>query len=224
MNTPIAILALGFILGIKHAFDADHIVAVSTIVRHNRQPLHAALVGTFWGMGHTTTFLLIGLLVLILKINIPQSIGLFLELLVGLMLVFLGIRTFLNRDQSHHKHIHRHGQSEHLHAHEHFKKHQHQHRRSFFIGTVHGTAGSGALMILMLSTIRSTVEGIYYILLFGLGSIGAMTIMTLLLGLPFSLSKDKFPHINNIMNQATGAVSAVFGLIIIYEVTSLFLT
>ena len=222
MNQSAAILALGFILGIKHAFDPDHIVAVSTIIKDNRQPIKAALIGIFWGIGHTFSLLLTGLLVLLLKINIPPEISLFLEMTVGVMLVFLGFKSVFAREKSGHTHFHLHGKSHHAHSHDHNLSHHHSHRRSFWIGIIHGLAGSGALMILVLSTIKSVSGGIYYILLFGLGSIAAMGAITVLLSLPFMFSAARFPKLKKIMNVTTGLISVVFGVIIIYEIISIF--
>src|SRR3990170_3695862 len=141
MNQSAAILALGFVLGIKHAFDPDHIVAVSTIIKDNRQPIKAALIGIFWGIGHTFSLLLTGLLVLLLKINIPPEISLFLEMTVGVMLVFLGFKSVFAREKSGHTHFHLHGKSHHAHSHDHNLSHHHSHRRSFWIGIIHGLAG-----------------------------------------------------------------------------------
>ena len=222
MNQSAAILALGFILGIKHAFDPDHIVAFSTIIKDNRQPIKAALIGIFWGIGHTFSLLLTGLLVLLLKINIPPEISLFLEMTVGVMLVFLGFKSVFAREKSGHTHFHLHGKSHHAHSHDHNLSHHHSHRRSFWIGIIHGLAGSGALMILVLSTIKSVSGGIYYILLFGLGSIAAMGAITVLLSLPFMFSAARFPKLKKIMNVITGIISVVFGVIIIYEIISIF--
>ena len=222
MKQSAAILILGFILGIKHAFDPDHIVAVSTIIKNNRQPWKAGLIGIFWGIGHTFSLLLTGLMVLMFKINIPPKISLSLEMTVAVMLVFLGFKSVFAKEKFDHTHLHLHGKSRHAHTHDHNLDHHHGHRRSFWIGIIHGLAGSGALMILGLSTIRSLLEGIYYILLFGLGSIAAMTAITVLLSLPFMFSAAKFPKLKNMMNMTTGIISVVFGVIIIYEIISIF--
>jgi len=222
MNQSAVILALGFVLGIKHAFDPDHIVAFSTIIKDNRQPMKTGLIGIFWGIGHTFSLLLTGLLVLLLKINIPPEISLFLEMMVGVMLVFLGLKSVFTKENFNHIHVHLHGKSQHTHFHDHNLNNHHGHRRSFWIGIIHGLAGSGALMILVLSTIESVSEGIYYILLFGLGSITAMSAITVLLSLPFMFSATRFPKLKKIMNMTTGIISVAFGVIIIYEIISIF--
>lgn len=218
MIQPASTLFLGFLIGLQHAFEADHIVAVSTMVSEEKNPLKSALVGTFWGMGHTTTLFLIGLLVLLFKISIPERLSLFFELVVGLMLIFLGFRLILLKKLTHH-HLHKHGGKEHAHPHIHPSiQHHHQHRRSFFIGGIHGLAGSGALMLLVLSTFRSMVEGVIYIILFGLGSVAGMTFTSTLLGLPLTFSVKKIPKIENYVKNVAGLISIIFGINLVYQV------
>jgi len=206
-------LILGFVLGIKHAFEPDHLIAVSTIVVGQKNPFKSALVGTFWGLGHTTTLLLTGVLVLLLKLSIPPSLSLTFELLVGVMLIILGVRVIVRTRSILHTHQHQHDDLNHQHLHFHEAKSTHRkHHTSFLIGTVHGLAGSGALMLLVLSTIPSLISGIYYILLFGLGSVAGMTIMSFLLGLPFLFSAAKFPEVEKYLRFFAGALSILFGL------------
>lgn len=203
-------LLLGFGLGIKHAFEADHVIAVSTIVSSQKDPLKSALIGTFWGIGHTTTLFVIGLFVLLFKISIPESISSLLEFLVGIMLVGLGMLTILQAKKITDM------EKEHIEAHQ--KKRLHQHHRSFLVGSVHGLAGSGALMLLVLATVSSTVEGMYYILLFGLGSIIGMNLMSILVGLPFIISAKTFPNIEKYLRFIAGIVGILFGMYYMYQV------
>lgn len=218
MTSHATVLALGLVLGIKHAFETDHVAAVTTIVSEHKNPLRAALIGTFWGLGHTTTLLIVGLFVLIAKISIPEKVSLFFEMLVGFALVCLGLLSIMRILVSH-KHSHHHGDTNHAHVHAHQSpNHTHFHKKSFLMGTLHGLAGSGALMILVLSTIKTTIEGIFYILLFSLGSIGAMTFISMVLGLPFILSARKFPSTQKYVTAAAGAVSVFVGLGLIYEI------
>lgn len=193
-------LILGFILGIKHAFEADHIIAISTIVTEQKNPIKAALVGTFWGLGHTTTLFIIGVLVLLLKLSIPENISLIFELFVGVMLVILGVRAIKQGRII-------------LHAHR-------KHHTSFLIGIVHGLAGSGALMILVLSTISSLAQGLYYILLFGLGSTLGMSAMSFLVSLPFIFSASKFPQMEKYLRLIAGTLSILFGLLMVYYIAN----
>lgn len=217
--SSIITLLLGFGLGIKHAFEADHVIAISTIVSEQKNPFRSALVGAFWGIGHTTTLFVIGLLVLLFKISIPEHISLSLEFLVGLMLVFLGVYTLLRARNVVHEHEHAHGNITHSHPHVHQdKKGLHQHHKSFLVGSVHGLAGSGALMLLILSTVPTIIEGIYYILLFGLGSIIGMSLMSLLVGLPFIVSTRTFPNIEKHLRIIAGIISILFGMYYMYQV------
>ena len=218
MTSHATALALGLVLGIKHAFETDHVAAVTTIVSEHKNPLRAALIGTFWGIGHSTTLLIIGLFVLIAKVAIPQKVSLFFEMLVGVALVCLGLLSIARVLKSH-KHTHQHGDTSHAHVHIHqTPNHTHFHKKSFLMGTLHGLAGSGALMLLVLSTIRTTIEGVFYILLFSLGSIGAMTFISMVLGLPFLLSARKFPNTQKYITAAAGSVSVFVGLGLVYEI------
>lgn len=197
MSSVFFTLILGFILGIKHAFEPDHMIAVSTIVADQKNPLKAALVGTFWGLGHTSSLFIIGFAVLLLKLSIPEKLSMSFELFVGIMLVILGVRAIRQRKVT-------------LNTHR-------KHHTSFLIGTVHGLAGSGALMLLVLATIPSLTQGLYYILLFGFGSTLGMSAMSFLLGLPFIFSAGKFPQLEKYLRLIAGTLSILFGLFWIYE-------
>lgn len=221
MAAPFFTMVLGFILGIKHAFEADHVLAVSTIVTEQKNPLKSALLGTFWGLGHTTTLFIVGIIVLLLKLSIPERLSLSFEFLVGLMLIFLGFRVLRNQKLIHtHQHQHQHDEltHQHLHVHEQTQTHR-KHHTSYLIGTIHGLAGSGALMLLVLSTVPSLTVGLYYILLFGLGSTLGMTAMSFLVGLPFLFS-FKFPGIEKYLRIFAGVLSILFGIFIIFQIAS----
>lgn len=190
MPSLIITLFVGFILGIKHAFEADHVLAVSTIVSERKNPFKAAIVGAFWGIGHTTTLFIIGIIILFLRVSIPERLNSSLEILVGIMLIILGLRVF-KRDKS--------------------LLQYHKHHVPFFVGIIHGLAGSGVLMLLILSTITNFLEGMYYILFFGIGSILGMTIMSFVIGIPFSYSSSKFPKLEKYLRFLSGALSIIFG-------------
>lgn len=213
------ILMTGFLLGLEHAFEADHMVAVSTMVLQHKNPWRAALVGTFWGMGHTVTLFIVGIIVLLFKVAIPQNMALWFEFFVGVMLTFLGIRLIILTRKTLHIHAHTHGGSEHDHPHYHAAlPHQHKHHKSFFIGTVHGLAGSGALVILVLSTIRSVIDGLLYILIFGIGSIAGMSLMSVFIGIPFIYTSRKFPMVEKYLKVVAGILSIGIGLLIVYRI------
>lgn len=223
----LATLLLGLVLGVEHALDADHLVAVSTIVSRSRHPLKAALVGMFWGIGHTATLFAAGLAVIIFKLSIPDRLALSMEFMVGVVLVVLGAQI-LWRYRARKVHLHRHdhaGEEEsHLHFHSHADDpaHGHQHlahrRKSLLVGMIHGMAGSAALMLLVLSTINSPVEGMAYILLFGAGSIAGMMAVSLLIGLPFALSSRRFSSLNSAIRFAAASVSIALGIMVMINI------
>jgi high-affinity nickel permease len=225
----IATLGLGFILGIKHALDADHIAAVSTIVSEHKSVSKSSLIGTFWGLGHTASLFLIGLFVILIRLPIPPKIALLMEFGVSLMLVFLGANIIWKffREKSIHIHEHEHDGFTHTHVHIHEieKKETHSHAhliilgsKPFLVGLVHGVAGSAALMLLVLTTIPSPLVGILYILIFGLGSIGGMLIMSSLIGIPFVLTADRYGTINEGIRVIAGISSIGFGLFLGWQI------
>ena len=228
MNTTLfATLALGFALGVKHALDADHVVAVSTIVSQYRNPFRATLAGVFWGIGHTTTLLLVGIAVIAFKVVIPDKLALLMEFLVGIVLVILGIQTLWQfLPHNNHAHIHDHGDELHSHVHIHSsggdeKRAQHhalRQHKSLLIGLIHGLAGSAALMLLVLGSIQSPWEGVFYIVIFGVGSILGMMIISTLIGLPFTLSSARFSSINRVVKFIAGTLSVTLGILVMVNI------
>lgn len=209
----LSILGFGLLLGIKHAFDADHLIAVSTILAEHKNSKRAALIGTFWGIGHTTTLFIVGLAVLLLRLTIPEPIAEKLEGAVGVMLVLLGVQAILQKlDLKEHSHSHEDGTHTHIE-----ESHSHRHKKSFLIGSVHGLAGSGALMVLVLSLITSVWEGVLYIIVFGLGSTLSMTLMSLLIGIPFAKSMALFSKTERYIRVVMGSISVLFGGYILYS-------
>lgn len=224
-STLLTTLLLGFALGMEHALDADHLVAVSTLLSRNRHPLRAALVGAFWGLGHTTTLFLTSLIVIAFKLTIPTQLALSMEFLVGLLLFGLGAQILWKHYRKRiHTHHHAHPSEisghQHFHSHAEVVEHRHTHlghHRSLALGMIHGLAGSAALTLLVLTTIQSAAEGIAYILLFGAGSILGMTLISTLIGLPFALSSRRFAAINHAFRLVAGAVSMILGIIVMLE-------
>jgi sulfite exporter TauE/SafE len=214
-------LGLGFILGLEHALDADHIVAVSTIISEHKSLRKSSIIGLFWGLGHTFTLLFAGFLVLSLAVSIPQNLSLFFEFLVGVVLLILGmgvVRRALGKVGHIHPHSH-HGKI-HIHFHSHGAEdqdHNHEHK-SFFVGMIHGLAGSAALMLIVLTSIDSVLEGIAYILVFGLGSILGMLIISTLIGLPFVFTSIRFKSLNQKTRLISGFLSIVLGFFIICKI------
>ena len=253
LTSPLAILLLGLLLGVRHAFDADHLVAVTTIISTYRNPLRAIWVGVSWGLGHTTTLLLVGVLVLFLKVTLPEPIAHLFEFLVGVMLVILGVQVFWSLRRSRvHLHPHSDDSQEHVHFHSHAEtpSHVHHHQpnwsnlpqfliagiipgehrqtelrsslkpffrlKSYIVGTVHGLAGSAALMLLVLAGLQSRWLGVWYIVLFGLGSVISMGLVTIFLALPFSTSA-RLPRLNRLVQYAAGTLGTLFGFYFMYQ-------
>jgi sulfite exporter TauE/SafE len=223
-----AAFGLGLILGVKHALDADHLIAVSTIVSEHNNLKWASLIGAFWGLGHTTTLFVVGVLVIGLRLTIPPRVALGLEFLVAVMLVVLGVnilwRSFRsekihlhahNHSPETHSHFHIHGEREEIHAHPHPFKSM---RKPFFVGMVHGLAGSAALMLLVLTTIPSAMAGLLYIVIFGFGSVGSMLVLSSLIGLPFILTAQRFTVLNHWIRLVAGLASAAFGLFLGWDI------
>jgi high-affinity nickel-transport protein len=234
-----ALLGLGLVFGLKHATEADHIVAVSTIVSEQRSLLRSCAVGALWGIGHTISLVLVGILVLALRVNVPQGIAHWLEFGVALMIIGLGLSALLRlrsgrrrrRDVHLHKHNHDDGVSHvHLHFHEHETGHTgggavaaHSHAVSrigfkpLLVGAMHGLAGSAALTLLVLTQIQSTALGLVYLAVFGIGSIAGMLLMSGLIGLPFALSARRLGGVNYSLQAIAGALSVAFGLWYAYQ-------
>ncbi len=247
------ILFLGLLLGVRHALDADHLVAVSTIVSEYKNPLRAIWVGVSWGLGHTTTLFLAGTVLLFLKISLPERLVLFCEFLVGVMLVFLGIQIFWSfRKKRIHLHTHEAKDGSHQHFHSHQKEENHGHHRlrfdnvasfliagifpgehnsgkiegpgrpffrlkSFIVGTVHGLAGSAVLLLLVLASLKSTWGGVIYILLFGVGTVISMGLVTVGISLPFAAS-SRLPRLNYLVQGVAGSLSIIFGFLLMYRI------
>lgn len=223
-------LALGFILGLRHALDADHLVAVSTIVSERKGVWSSSLVGLLWGVGHTMSLLIVGLGVIFLDIQIPERMSHALELVVALMLIVLGVNVLRKLRSGAVLHVHTHGHGDHLHIHPHvhsrgLERHehpeQHQHtqvgKKPLIVGMIHGLAGSAGLMLVVLATITSVPIALLYIGLFGVGSIGGMFVMSTLIGIPFAYTV-RIEKLNRIIRFTAGVVSISFGLFLAWEI------
>ncbi len=222
--TLLSILGLGFILGIKHAIEPDHVIAVSTIASQSKKLWHTSLAGVFWGIGHTATLFLVGIILIFMKGEIPVKWAMSLEFLVGIMLVYLGVTTIFSFKNIHvHEHQHDGDEHKHVHTHEssgkHGHKHQHKHDtylKSMLIGLVHGLAGSGAMVLLTMSTVKSVGEAAIYILIFGAGTVMGMLFFTTMIGIPFVLS-NKRRTFSRTLSITTGAISTIFGVYYMYN-------
>ena len=216
------ILLLGLLLGMRHALDADHLAAVATLVTRSRSVGHTMLQGVAWGAGHTLTLLLFGGAVLVLGLVLPEPAALALELAVGVMLVVLGAELLYRLWRGRvHFHAHRHADgAAHFHAHAHAgesqhdpDRHEHSHGfplRALLVGMVHGMAGSAALILLSLETLRTPAWGLVYIALFGIGSIAGMAALSVVIAIPMRLTSGRLA--SGRLNRAHGGLSALVGL------------
>ena len=243
----LSILAVGFFLGMRHATDPDHVIAVTTIVSNQRSGMRAALIGVFWGVGHTLTILVVGAGIILFDLVIPVRLGLSMELLVAVMLVVLGVMNIaaflssmpaapldllvdnldsrLERRAVVHSHPHRHGDFIHSHPHTHEPESHpyspkstplvwldralgkvgvYQYLRPLLVGVVHGLAGSAAVALLALTTIRDSRWAIAYLLLFGVGTIAGMMLITLGIASTFRAVSELRQNISGKLAMASG--------------------
>lgn len=218
----LTIIFFGFLLGIKHALDADHIVAITTIVSRSRSVLRGALAGLSWGMGHTLILFAAGFGVLVFKLSIPDRLALSVEFVVGILLVLLGVPLLkqLLANKSHvHLHQHEDKRHSHLHTHGDTPGHDHKHsRRPFLLGMVHGLAGSGVLIPLILSTMSSVIQGLLFIVIFGIGSMLGMLIFSGLISLPFKLTAGTSLRLNLWVRGIAGLISILLGFYIMWQI------
>lgn len=216
----LTLLSAGFVLGLKHALDADHVAVVSTLVSQTKSLKRSSLLGALWGLGHTATLLLVGLAVLLFKLAIPPRLALAVEFFVGIVVVLFGVdllRKIASGKIHAHRHVHDGTAHSHLHAHvDGVPAHQHSHR-AFAVGALHGLAGSAALTLFVLASVRSTLQGLAFILVFGLGSIVSMLLVSSAIGLPL-LMTTRFAKVQTAIQTLAGATSIVIGLIIIYQI------
>jgi high-affinity nickel-transport protein len=236
----------------RHATDSDHVLAVTTIVSRYRAMKDAALIGVFWGVGHTLTILVVGSGIILFGWVIPPRLGLSMELGVGVMLVLLGIMTLVSvlrvdvppadagtPSETIHSHVHTHGDYIHTHAHGHAPE-AHPHApeqtpvawldrhfgrlrgyalaRPILVGMVHGLAGSAAVALLVLTTIRDPRWSVLYLLIFGVGTIAGMMMITAAIAVPFAYTTGRFTRLNRGLRLASGVLSLAFGLFLAWEV------
>jgi ABC-type nickel/cobalt efflux system permease component RcnA len=247
-----SIMAVGFFLGMRHATDPDHVIAVSTIVSRQPKLARAALIGAFWGLGHTVTIFVVGTAIILFNLTIPARIGLSMELSVGVMLIVLGIANVVSffrslpgapvdrqTENAVHSHHHSHGDYIHRHPHTHEPEiHPHaadktpvaaldrvlgrsslyQHIRPLAIGIVHGLAGSAAVALLVLATIRNPQWAIAYLLVFGVGTIAGMMVITMSLASAIKVVGARSQSVSRRLAMASGLLSLAFGALVVYQI------
>ena len=227
-------IALGFLLGLQHALEADHIAAVATIASDKQGLSRIVRQGALWGLGHALTLGAFGGAVYGLKITLDTRLAHGLEFAVGVMLVLLGLRALyiLNRERIHF-HVHRHGGDAHFHAHSHRGEsadhrtslHAHEHReggvaRSLSVGMIHGLAGTAALVALTASTAPSASLGLIFIALFGLGSVIGMALFSAVIALPLSYTAKTLTWANRALQAVASVIAIGLGLTLMIETGS----
>jgi high-affinity nickel-transport protein len=253
LTSGLAILLIGFFLGMRHATDPDHVIAVSTIVSRERSISKAALIGILWGCGHTLTIVAVGAAIILFGFAIPIRVGLTMEFSAGLMLILLGVLNLTGAMKwlsekfspahppvtGQHAHVHEHDSHLHFHWHSHAPAANHHadsltapswmrgpfarlglfHSvRPVLVGIVHGLAGSAAVALLVLSTIREPEWAVFYLLVFGIGTIAGMMLITAALALPFSFAAQKFAWLNRGFVTGSGLLSLGFGFFVCYHI------
>lgn len=228
----LTLLALGFVLGMRHALEADHAAAVASLALRSRSVSHTIRQGLAWGIGHTLTLLFFSSVVLILGLVIPEQFAEGLEFAVGIMLIGLGVDVLRRmwKDRIHF-HLHQHPDTRpHFHAHTHqanenhavSTEHTHTHPtgfpyRALLVGLMHGMAGSAALIVLTLQTVISPVEAVSYILMFGLGSTLGMGMFSMVMAIPIWYSAQTLTWLHQGIQTCVGISTALLGLFIMYQ-------
>lgn len=250
MSALLSVIFLGFFLGMRHATDSDHVIAVTTIVSRQRTPRGAVLIGALWGLGHTVTIALVGGAIILFGLVIPARVGLTMEFSVALMLILLGALNLTGVMQQinevlgsgpGHRHSHAHSHDDYIHSHPHGhdpETHGHgedetpqgwldrrfgrlglyQGLRPVVVGLVHGLAGSAAVALLVLTTIRNPVWAIAYLLVFGAGTIAGMMLITGAIAVPVAYTALRFERASRWLATASGLLSLAFGLFLAYQI------
>lgn len=219
-------VGFGFVLGMRHALDPDHVVAVSTIVTEQRGLRRSSLVGSFWGVGHALALFVAGGLILASKLSVPARVAAALEAGVAVMLVLLGALAIrrASRGLRLHAHRHSHDGSEHVHVHAHLKgespvNHHHAHPlgfglRPFLVGVTHGLAGSAGLALLVMGAAPSALAGLAYLGALAVGSIAGMFLLSALMSLPLTLLASRYQLLHLRFQMLAGACSLALGLVL----------
>ena len=220
------ILGLGFVIGLQHAMEADHLAAVATIASRHSSTRDIVRHGLTWGLGHTLTLFALAGAAFLLGSAIPDSLARLLEFAVGLMLVLLGGHVLWRlRKDSVHWHVHQHGGDRpHLHVHSHAGEpvpparplHLHLHAgfrwRTLLVGLMHGMAGSAALLLLAMTQVKDPIRGLAYILVFGLGSMVGMSVLSAIIAVPLTFSARFITWANRGLQVAIGVSTVCIGV------------
>jgi ABC-type nickel/cobalt efflux system permease component RcnA len=216
------VIGVGFVLGLRHALDPDHVVAVTALASGRTGLRRTSMIGAFWGLGHALSLGLAGGLILALRLAVPAAVSAALESLVAVMLIGLGVIAVRRALRSRlHAHPHDHDGQVHVHFHAHgpgqAERHDHRHPlrgglRPFLVGLVHGLAGSAGLALLALGAAPSLMAGLAYIAMLGLGSLAGMLILSALMSLPLAYLEARYAAFHRGVQLMAGVTSVAFGL------------
>lgn len=212
MQTLISMLLLGFVLGLRHATDADHVVAVGAITTRERSARSALLIGVSWGLGHSLTVLAVGSAIVLFGLVIPPRVGLGMEFSVALMLIVLGAANLQGAMRSLHSAAHASS------AERETSSVPRGALRAVGVGIVHGLAGSAAVALLVLATIQEPKLAVFYLAVFGLGTIAGMVTLTSALALPMAYAAQRFRRFQSMLTRAAGVLSVALGLFLAYRI------
>jgi high-affinity nickel-transport protein len=218
MIAAFSYMALGFLLGMRHATDADHVIAVSTIVTRQRSVRGGVLIGAVWGLGHTLTIIVVGGAIIVFRVVIPPVLGLTMEMTVALMLVGLGVWN-LREVRAPNDHGHREDQTPQAWLDRRLGTlATYQLGRPLVVGLVHGLAGSAAVALLVLATINDARWAMAYLLLFGVGTIVGMMLITATLAAPLAYASRRSTRVGHHLRVASGLLSVGIGLFLVYQI------
>jgi cytochrome c biogenesis protein CcdA len=214
MQTLISMLLLGFVLGLRHATDADHVVAVGAITTRERSPRSALLIGVSWGLGHSLTVLTVGSAIVLFGLVIPPRVGLGMEFSVALMLIALGAVNLQGAVRGLHSAAHPDSRP----ASSTSNPGPRGPLRAVGVGIVHGLAGSAAVALLVLTSIKDPELAVFYLAVFGLGTIAGMVTLTSALALPMAYAARRFQRFQLRLSRAAGVLSVALGLFLAYRI------
>jgi ABC-type nickel/cobalt efflux system permease component RcnA len=251
MIEVLSLTLLGLFLGMRHATDPDHVIAVSTIVTRQPTIRAALLIGSLWGVGHTLTIVAVGGAIVLFTIVIPPRLGLTMEMAVALMLIVLGmwnltgileqIRGYLPSAEARGLQLHLHNHGDYVQSHpSELGSRQHGHSeeqapvawldrrisglgvyqilRPLIVGLVHGLAGSAAVALLVLALIKNPWWAIAYLVLFGIGTIAGMMLITTAIGAMVAYASRRSSRVERHLRFASGLLSLAFGLFLVYQI------
>ena len=202
MPSFLSVVLLGFLLGMRHATDPDHVVAVTAIIGAEKKPLAAARVGALWGLGHTSTIVALGGAIILFHIALSPHVGLALEFVVALFLMAIGLYNVFRRMPAQSNGSRAPGSTS----------------RPLAMGLVHGLAGSAAISLLVLGSIEDPRWALVYLAIFGAGTVAGMMLLTAMMSMPISFGLARFAGAERTIIKATGVLSFAFGIFVAYKI------